>query len=92
MLPIESDLYISCHKLTVLMNQIESWQNWKLPIWKVAKVESEFSISCQISKLPSCQVANCQIAKLPSCQIASCKLLNCELAIMEQNPFRSCWC
>ena len=28
---------------------------------------------------------NCQVAKLPSC-----KLLNCELAIMERNPFRSC--
>ena len=67
-----------CYQLKV--PKIKSCQDWKFPILKVAKVESKFSISCQIAKL-----SNCQVAKLPSC-----KLLNCELAIMERNPFRSC--
>ena len=81
----------------------KSCQFWRWPKLKVAKIESEFSISfwsllsCQFAKLPSCQIAkwpNCQVAKLPNCQVAklpSCKLLNCELAIMERNPFRSCY-
>ena len=72
MLPIKSDLYISC-QLKVLMNWIESSQFWKL------KVCSAF-----LAKLPNCQVAklpNCQVAKLPSCQIAKlqvAKLWTCD--------------
>ena len=81
----------------------KSCQFWRWPKLKVAKIESEFSItfwnllSCQFAKLPNCQVAklpNCQIAKWPNCQVAklpSCKLLICEPAIMERNPFRSCY-
>ena len=35
--------------------KVESCQSWKFPILKVvAKVEGEFSISCQVAKLPSC--------------------------------------
>ena len=47
--------------------------------------------NCQVAKLPICQITklqSCQVAKL---QIFDCKLLNCELAIMERNPFRSCF-
>ena len=74
MLRIESDLYISC-QLTVLMNWIESYQNWKLQKRKVDKIEScqswkwvqHFLPSCQIAKLP-----NYQVAKFPNCQVASC--------------------
>ena len=62
MLPIESDLCISRHKLTVLMNWIESYQNWKLPKIKVAKIES-----CKNWKLP---IESCQIWKLPILKVA----------------------
>ena len=68
-------------KLTILMNWIESCQNWNLPSLKVTNFESRQSwkltklkvsscwklLSCQNAKLPSCQ-----IAKLPSYQDASC--------------------
>ena len=68
----------------------KSCQFWRLPKLKVAKIESEFSISFwkllsyQVAKLPSCQIAklpNCQVAKLPSCQIAKlqvAKLWTCD--------------
>ena len=40
------------------------------------------------------KVSSAFLAMLPICQIAklqTCKLPNCELAIMERNPFRSCF-
>ena len=75
-------------KLTVLMNWIESCQNWNLPSLKVTNFESRQSWkltklkvssaflaeSCQNAKLP-----NCQDAKLPNCKVA--KLPNCKFAI-----------
>ena len=60
-----------------------------MPILKVAKVESEFNISCW--KLLSCQnakLSNCQFAKLPSCQIA--KLPSCQVAKLQVAKLWTC--
>ena len=48
---------------------IESCQNWKLPKLKVAKTESDFSISCYKLVILMNWIENCQNWKLPKLKV-----------------------
>ena len=64
------------------VTKIESCKSGKFPILKVvAKVEGNFSISCQVENWQVEKLPSCQVAKLPKCQIAKlqvAKLWTCD--------------